>query len=103
NGEIPEFRSGEEKEDENLEQFIKSTVLEVEEAMEEMQFSVALSSIWKLVSRTNKYIDETEPWILAREDAKRNRLGNVMAHLAESIRITAVMLQPFLTETPKEV
>src|SRR5699024_8560170 len=57
----------------------------------------------QLISRTNKYIDETEPWILAREEEKRNRLGNVMAHLVESIRISAVMLQPFLTEAPKEI
>src|SRR5690606_6192461 len=70
-GEIPEFRLAENKEDEELEQVITETVNKVENAMEEMQFSVALSSIWKLVSRTNKYIDETEPWNLAKEDEKR--------------------------------
>ena len=102
-GEIPEFRLAENKEDEELEQVITETVKKVENAMEEMQFSVALSTIWKLVSRTNKYIDETEPWNLAKEDEKRTRLGNVMAHLAESLRIIAVTLQPFLTETPKEI
>lgn len=102
-GEIPEFRLAENKEDEELEQVITETVNKVENAMEEMQFSVALSTIWKLVSRTNKYIDETEPWNLAKEDEKRTRLGNVMAHLAESLRIIAVTLQPFLTETPKEI
>ena len=102
-GEIPEFRLAENKEDEELEQVITETVKKVENAMEEMQFSTALSTIWQLVSRTNKYIDETEPWKLAKEDEKRNRLGNVMAHLVESLRITAVMLQPFLTEAPKEI
>lgn len=102
-GEIPEFRLAENKEDEELEQVITETVNKVENAMEEMQFSTALSAIWQLVSRTNKYIDETEPWKLAKEDEKRNRLGNVMAHLVESLRITAVMLQPFLTEAPKEI
>ena len=102
-GEIPAFRSGETKEDQDLEVFIHDSVSKVEAAMEEMQFSVALSSIWKLVSRTNKYIDETEPWKLAKEEVNRERLGNVMAHLAESLRICAVMLQPFLTEAPKEI
>jgi len=102
-GDVPAFNLGETKEDKELEQFIQETITKVEDAMEEMQFSVALSSIWQLISRTNKYIDETEPWILAREEEKRNRLGNVMAHLVESIRISAVMLRPFLTEAPKEI
>src|SRR5690625_1149714 len=102
-GEITPFHPSEEQVDKELEQFIKDTVEKVEHAMEDMQFSVALSSIWQLISRTNKYIDETEPWILAKEDEKRSRLGNVMAHLAEAIRIVAVMLQPFLTEAPKEI
>src|SRR5699024_5219632 len=64
---------------------------------------VALSSLWQLISRTNKYIDETEPWILAKDDTNKERLGNVMAHLAESLRKIAIMLQPFLTEAPKEI
>ncbi len=102
-GEVPEFALAENKEDEDLEQVIQDTVKKVEMAMEKMQFSVALSSIWQLISRTNKYIDETEPWNLAKDDEKRNRLGNVMAHLVESLRITAVMLRPFLTEAPKEI
>lgn len=102
-GEVPEFVLAENKEDEDLEQVIQDTVKKVEMAMEKMQFSVALSSIWQLISRTNKYIDETEPWNLAKDDEKRNRLGNVMAHLVESLRITAVMLRPFLTEAPKEI
>src|SRR5690625_4633029 len=72
-------------------------------AMDEMQFSVALKNIWQLVSRTNKYIDETEPWNLAKEEDQKERLGNVMAHLADSLRVIAVMLKPFLTEAPKEI
>ncbi|MFD2131063.1 methionine--tRNA ligase [Pseudogracilibacillus auburnensis] len=102
-GEIAAYRFAEEKEDEGLETFIKETIKNVEHAMEEMQFSVALSSIWQLVSRTNKYIDETEPWVLAKTEEKRDRLGNVMAHLVESLRVIAVMLKPFLTEAPEEI
>src|SRR5699024_1227487 len=52
---------------------------------------------------TNKYIDETEPWVLAKDESKQERLGNVMAHLAESLRVAGVMLQPFLTDSPEEI
>src|SRR5699024_4354287 len=102
-GEMQPFRLGATEEDKQLESFIENTVDKVTEAMDKMQFSIALSSIWELVSRTNKYIDETEPWVLAREEGSRERLGNVMAHLAESLRIISVMLQPFLTEAPREI
>lgn len=100
-GEIPEFRSGEDEYDENLEAFAADTREKVEEAMENMEFSVALSTLWQFVSRTNKYIDETKPWVLAKEADQKERLGNVMAHLAESLRHISVMLQPFLTRTPQ--
>src|SRR5690625_3798267 len=89
--------------DKELEQSIIDATVQVEEALEDMQFSVGLTAIWKLISRTNKYIDETEPWVLAKDETQKDRLGNVMAHLSESIRKTAVMLQPFLTEAPVEI
>lgn len=102
-GEIPAYKRSETAVDQELEALTEETVKKVEEAMENMQFSVALSSLWQMISRTNKYIDETEPWILAKDESKRERLGNVMAHLADSLRIAGVMLQPFLTESPKEI
>ena len=75
--------------------------------MDNMQFSSALQEVWKLISRTNKYIDETEPWVLAREmkedEEKKNSLASVMVHLAESLRITAVLLQPILLHTSKAI
>ncbi len=61
-----------------------------------LQFSVALSTVWKFISRTNKYIDETTPWVLAKDDSQRDTSGNVMAHLVENIRYAAVLLRPFL-------
>lgn len=102
-GNIPAFVANETKEDQELEELIKETVEEVERSMDEMQFSVALSAIWKLISRTNKYIDETSPWVLAKDDAQKERLGNVMAHLAESLRVTGILLRPFITEAPGQV
>ncbi|MDF4072302.1 methionine--tRNA ligase, partial [Staphylococcus aureus] len=52
---------------------------------------------------TNKYIDETTPWVLAKDDSQKDMLGNVMAHLVENIRYAAVLLRPFLTHAPKEI
>ncbi|MFP3919032.1 methionine--tRNA ligase [Lysinibacillus telephonicus] len=81
----------------------KQTRLIYEQNMEKMQFSVVLSDIWSLVSRTNKYIDETQPWVLAKGEENRGKLASVMANLAESLRHIAVMLQPFMTSTPKQI
>lgn len=68
-----------------------------------MQFSSALASVWRLISRANKYIDETEPWKIAKEEDKQAELASVMIHLAESLRIAASLLQPFLTHAPKKI
>jgi methionyl-tRNA synthetase len=76
------------------------TVSKYEEAMEKMEFSVALTSIWQLVSRTNKYIDETQPWALAKDVERKAELASVMVHLSESLRRIGILLQPFLTRTP---
>lgn len=71
--------------------------------MEKMQFSIVLSDLWSLVSRTNKYIDETQPWVLAKEQSDKPKLGSVMWNLAESLRQIAVYLQPFITNSPKQI
>jgi len=77
--------------------------IKYEESMEKMQFSVVLADLWTLVSRTNKYIDETQPWVLAKEETDKPKLGAVMRNLAESLHQIAVMLQPFMTSTPKRI
>jgi len=81
----------------------ESAVKKAEAALEKMEFSVALTAIWTLVSRTNKYIDETQPWVLAKDEGKKAALGSVMYALAESLRIVSVLLQPFLTTTPAKI
>jgi methionyl-tRNA synthetase len=70
-GEMPAYQASETDIDTALEAFGKETVKKVEQAMEAMQFSVALASIWQLISRTNKYIDETEPWVLAKDETNQ--------------------------------
>ncbi|MBZ2175072.1 methionine--tRNA ligase [Schnuerera sp. xch1] len=74
----------------------------VEKYMDELNFSQALEEIWKVVRRTNKYIDETTPWILAKED-DNERLDTVLYNLTESIRIIAILINPFMEKTSKEI
>lgn len=89
--------------DKSITDLANKTRANVESAFDKMEFSVALSSIWKLVSRTNKYIDETEPWKLVKDEQRKEELASVMVHLAESLRHIAVLLQPFMTETPQKI
>lgn len=78
-----------------------NTITEVEKHMDVLAFSMALEDIWKLVRRTNKYIDETSPWILIKED--KHRLNTVLYNLIESIRIINQLLEPFLSHTSKRI
>lgn len=89
--------------DDDLIKVVTETPAKVEELLDQLQFSSALTEIWKTISRTNKYIDETMPWILARDEAKKSRLAAVMYNLAESIRIVSILIQPFMPETPEKI
>lgn len=102
-GAIPSFTGTVTAFDESLQKLAGETISQVEAALENMEFSVALASLWQLVSRTNKYIDETQPWALAKDEAKNGELASVMYHLAESLRIVSIALQPFLTHAPREM
>lgn len=79
------------------------TPLRVEELMNKLQFSNALSEIWRLIGRTNKYIDETMPWVIAKDENSKNRLGTVLYNLAEAIRIISVLISPFMPNTPRKI
>ena len=70
---------------------------------DEMQFSQALTELWALISRTNKYIDETAPWVLAKDEANRARLAAVMYNLCEAIRIISILVSPFLPHTAPKI
>ncbi|MED3560962.1 methionine--tRNA ligase [Bacillus xiapuensis] len=102
-GVIPGYAGSLGEFDAALLQVNQETVAKYEEAMEKMEFSVALTSLWQLVSRTNKYIDETQPWALAKDESHKDELESVMVHLAESLRRIAILLQPFLTRTPNGI
>jgi methionyl-tRNA synthetase len=81
----------------------QESLTELTESMDRLEVSTALTAIFKLVSRTNKYIDEAAPWALAKQPESRERLQTVLYTMAESLRLTAFYLEPFLVETPQKI
>lgn len=75
----------------------------VADKMNHLRVADAMDEIWTLLRRSNKYIDETFPWVLAKDEAKQERLGTVLYNLLESIRIATVMLSPFMPETSEKI
>ncbi|MCO4332165.1 methionine--tRNA ligase [Staphylococcus hyicus] len=102
-GQLPAYQGPLHELDKDMEQMALDTVKAYHESMDNLQFSVALATVWKFISRTNKYIDETTPWVLAKDETNKAMLGNVMAHLVENIRYAAVLLRPFLTHAPYQI
>lgn len=86
-----------------LEDLITSEVAAYRHSMDDLQFSVALDHVWEIISRTNKYIDETAPWILAKDEAETSKLQSVMYHLVDSLRVIAILIQPVMVETPANI
>ncbi|WP_297518718.1 methionine--tRNA ligase [uncultured Clostridium sp.] len=89
--------------DDELSNLALATAKKVETCMETYKIPEALASIWELVSRSNKYIDETMPWVLAKDEEKKERLGTVMYNLMESLRFTSVLVSSFLPSTSKKI
>jgi methionyl-tRNA synthetase len=90
-------------EDDALIEMASTLHARVAERMDRLDIPDALSEIWKLIGACNKYIDVTMPWILAKDEAKMARLGTVLYHLAESLRIVAVLISPFMTRTSPRI
>lgn len=88
--------------DVELRDLAKSTVENVEKHMDNLEVNLALADIWKLISKANKYIDLTTPWVLAKENNTK-RLNQVLYNLAECIRIVGVLTQFCLVDTPKKI
>jgi methionyl-tRNA synthetase len=88
--------------DEELKSMAAGLPPAVEKLMDQLQFSNALSDLWKFIARANKYIDEVAPWALAKA-GKEDRLATVMYNLLESIRIVSVLLIPFMPRTPERI
>ena len=95
---------GEETElDKDLKTCIENTIISYRKKMDEYKTADALDTIFELIRRCNKYIDETTPWVLAKDDEGKERLKTVLYNLLESIRIISVILTPFLPDTAKEI
>ena len=95
----------EEKEeiDNELSSLAKEVYENVCKLLDEFQFSNALIEIWKLISRANKYIDQTMPWVLGKDSSKYPRLKTVLYNLAEVLRIVAILIEPFMPQTTPKI
>jgi methionyl-tRNA synthetase len=102
-GIIPAYKNTGDPLDADLIKLAEETSSKVEELMDKLLFSNALTEIWKLIGRSNKYIDETMPWVLARDESKKERLAEVLYNLAEVLRIIAVLVSPYMPNTPAKI
>ncbi len=89
--------------DEDLKKTVTGTYAKVAEKMESLRIADALTEIFGIFKRCNKYIDETEPWVLAKDEAKSGRLATVMYNLVEGIAIGASLLEPYMPETAEKI
>ena len=89
--------------DKELENKLEALESLVDVHMNDLQISDAITEIFNVLRFTNKYIDETTPWILAKDESQRDRLQSVIYHLLESIRICGLYLEPFMPSTSKEI
>lgn len=89
--------------DEDLKSVVLGEVKKVDEKMEQLRVADAMTEIFNIFRRSNKYIDETTPWSLAKEEDKKDRLATVLYHLTEAITIGASLLEPFMPETSQKI
>ena len=89
--------------DQELKALAKATKDKVQKKMDELRVADAISEVFTLLRRSNKYIDETEPWVLAKEEGKKDRLSEVLYNLTESITIAASLLYSFLPKTAEKI
>ena len=101
-GYVPAYEGPVNDIDKNLEEHVKQQINEYENNMETLHLANALESIWNIISRTNKYIDETEPWVLTK-NGETTKLASVMTHLVENLRIIAILIQPLMSITSEKM
>lgn len=100
---IPNLTDEIEKVDDELSELAKDTIVTYNQKLNELSINVALETIWQFIRRTNRYIDQTKPWILGKDESKKSRLSNIMVNLAESIRLITIMIYPFMPVKAKEI
>ena len=102
-GTVPALTDATDPLDEDLKAISIGAASKVEANMDKFAFNMALEDIWTVVRRANKYIDETMPWVLAKDEKDKPRLDNVLHNLAEAIRIVSVLIEPFMHTTSGKI
>ena len=102
NGKVPKYNGTPNEVDKELEKYTIEQIEKFEDLMEEYEISNALQEIWNIISRTNKYIDETAPWILVKQE-ETEKLESVIYHLVENLRKIAILIRPFMNETSNNI
>jgi len=102
-GQVPAYVENVTAFDVDLAKVVEENIAEYHKQMNAVDYPRALEAVWNIISRTNKYIDETAPWVLAKEDGDKEQLAAVMAHLAASLRVVAHLIQPFMMNTSNAI
>ena len=102
-GQVPAYVENATAFDADLAKVVEENIAEYHKQMNAVDYPRALEAVWNIISRTNKYIDETAPWVLAKEDGDKEQLAAVMAHLAASLRVVAHLIQPFMMNTSNAI
>ena len=102
-GQVPTYVENVTAFDVDLAKVVEESIAEYHKQMNAVDYPRALEAVWNIISRTNKYIDETAPWVLAKEDGDKEQLAAVMAHLAASLRVVAHLIQPFMMNTSNAI
>ena len=102
-GQVPAYVENVTAFDADLAKVVEENIAEYHKQMNAVDYPRALEAVWIIISRTNKYIDETAPWVLAKEDGDKEQLAAVMAHLAASLRVVAHLIQPFMMNTSNAI
>jgi methionyl-tRNA synthetase len=103
NGGVIEAAGETEAIDQELIELAQNTAAGYEKYMDQQDINGALKAVWALIGRTNKYIDETGPWALAKDPAKKGRLNTVLYNLAEVLRIVSILISPFMPQTSPKI
>ena len=102
-GQVPAYVENITAFDTDLAKVVEENIAEYHKQMNAVDYPRALEAVWNIISRTNKYIDETAPWVLAKEDGDKEQLAAVMAHLAAGLRVVAHLIQPFMMNTSNAI
>ena len=102
-GQVPAYVENVTDFDADLAKVVAENIEEFHKQMNAVDYPRALEAVWNIISRTNKYIDETAPWVLAKEEGDKEKLAAVMAHLAASLRVVAHLIQPFMMNTSNSI